>query len=79
MQRFGALDRQLRTRFARGERELPLLKAIKGAILAARPPESGECRLIPGSRDAANPEPMNTGLWNMGSGLDPSGRPGMTT
>jgi hypothetical protein len=29
MQRFGALDRQLRARFARGERELPLLKAIK--------------------------------------------------
>ena len=39
------LDRQLRARFARGERELPLLKVIKGAILAARSPESGECRL----------------------------------
>jgi hypothetical protein len=38
MRRFGALDRQLRVRFARGERELPLLKAIKGAILAAKPP-----------------------------------------
>jgi hypothetical protein len=35
--------------------------------------------VIPGRCGAANPEPMNTGLWNMGSGLGPSGRPGMTT
>src|SRR5579859_2273039 len=26
----------------------------------------------------ANPEPMNTGLWNMASGLGPVDRPGMT-
>jgi hypothetical protein len=25
--------------------------------------------VIPGRRAAANPEPMNTGLWNMGSGF----------
>jgi len=31
--------------FAHGDRDLPLLKAIKGAILAAKPLESGECRL----------------------------------
>ena len=43
--RFGALDRWLRAHFARDEHELPLLKAIKGAILAGKPPESGECRL----------------------------------
>jgi len=30
--------------FARGERQLPLLNAINGAILAAKPLESGECR-----------------------------------
>jgi len=35
--------------------------------------------VIPGRRSAANPESMNTGLWNMGSGLGPAGRPGMTT
>src|SRR4051794_32958983 len=46
MRRFGVLDRRLQSRFARGERELPLLKAIKGAILAEEPPESGECRII---------------------------------
>jgi hypothetical protein len=31
--------------FARGERELPLLKALKGAIIAAKPLESDVCRL----------------------------------
>jgi hypothetical protein len=30
--------------FARGERELPLLKPINDAIMAAEPLESGECR-----------------------------------
>jgi hypothetical protein len=35
MQRFGALDRRLRARFARAECKLPLLKTIKGATLAA--------------------------------------------
>jgi hypothetical protein len=44
-QRFGALERQLRARFAGGQRKLLLLKAIKGAILAARQPQSGECRV----------------------------------
>jgi hypothetical protein len=44
MQHFGALDRQLRARFARGQRKLPLLRAIKGMILVARQPQSGECR-----------------------------------
>jgi hypothetical protein len=33
-------------RFAHAERELQLLKALKGAILAAKPAESGECRII---------------------------------
>jgi hypothetical protein len=32
--------------FARGERELPLLKALKGAIIAAKPLESDVCRLM---------------------------------
>jgi len=45
MQRFGPLDRQLRACFARGQRKLPLLKAIKGMILAARQPQSGERRV----------------------------------
>ena len=31
---------------ARGERELPLLKALKGAIIAATPLESDVCRLM---------------------------------
>jgi len=34
--------------------------------------------VIPERRAAANPEPMNTGVWNMGFGFGPSGRPGMT-
>jgi len=46
MQHFGALDRQLRARFARGQRKLPLLRAIKGMILVARQPQSGECRFM---------------------------------
>jgi hypothetical protein len=41
-----ALDRWLRAHFARDEHELPLLKAIKGAILAGKLPKSGECRII---------------------------------
>ena len=32
--------------FARGERELPLLKAFKGAIIVAKPLESDVCRLM---------------------------------
>jgi hypothetical protein len=35
--------------------------------------------VIPGRRTAASPESMNTGLWNMDSGLGPLGRPGMTS
>ena len=35
--------------------------------------------VIPGRGKAASPEPMNTGLWNIGSGLAPAGRPGMTS
>jgi hypothetical protein len=30
--------------------------------------------VIPGRRAAASPEPMNTGLWNIGSGLAAFGR-----
>jgi len=32
--------------FARGGGDLPLLKASKGATLAPKAPESGECRLM---------------------------------
>jgi hypothetical protein len=45
MRRFSALNRQIRARFARCGRELPSLKAIQSAILAAKPPEAGECRI----------------------------------
>ena len=34
--------------------------------------------VIPGRAGGTNPEPLNTGLWNMGSGSRPSGDPGMT-
>ena len=34
--------------------------------------------VIPGRRGAASPESMNTGLWNMDSGLAAMRRPGMT-
>ena len=60
MQRFAALERQLRARFARGERELPLLKATKGPILAPRPQEFGECRIIGGNA-------LDWGWWTMRS------------
>jgi len=40
-------NRRLRSPFARGDGELPLIKAAKGAILAAKPPESGERQLKP--------------------------------
>jgi hypothetical protein len=30
--------------FARGDSNLLLLKPVKGAMLAAKPPEAGECR-----------------------------------
>jgi hypothetical protein len=35
-------DRRVRSPLAHGDGELPLLKAVKGAILAAELPESGE-------------------------------------
>jgi hypothetical protein len=35
--------------------------------------------VIPGRRTAASPESMNTGLWNMDSGLGLLGLPGMTS
>jgi len=44
-QRRAAVNHQLRWPFARGDGELPLLKAGKNAILDPKPPESGECRL----------------------------------
>src|SRR5205085_1096794 len=34
--------------------------------------------VIPGRRAAASPEPINTGHWNMGSGLAATRHPGMT-
>jgi hypothetical protein len=40
-----AVNHQLRWPFARGDGELPLLKAGKNAILDPKPPESGECRI----------------------------------
>jgi protein ImuB len=40
---------------------------------------SSKFSVIPGrGRQPASPEPMNTGLWNMGSGLAAPRRPGMT-
>ena len=44
-QRRAAVNHQLRWPFARGDGELPLLKAGKSTILGPKPPESGECRL----------------------------------
>jgi hypothetical protein len=34
--------------------------------------------VVPGLGEAESPEPMNTGLWNMDSGLAAARRPGMT-
>jgi len=45
LQHLSAVNRRLRSPLACGEGDLPLLKAVRGAILAAKPPESGECRL----------------------------------
>ena len=44
-QRRAAVNHQLRWPFARGDGELPLLKAGKSTILGLKPPEFGECRL----------------------------------
>jgi hypothetical protein len=46
IQRFGALDRRLRARFARAECKLSLLKTNKSAILVAKLWEYGEYRLL---------------------------------
>src|SRR6266851_2914723 len=35
--------------------------------------------VIPGRAKGASPEPINTGLWSIGSGLAAARRPGMTT
>jgi hypothetical protein len=66
-QRRAAVNHQLRWPFARGDGELPLLKADKSAILGPKTPESGECRLInqlnlmrPTSKTSRRrPEPMS--------------------
>jgi hypothetical protein len=39
--------------FARGGGDLPLLKASKGATLAPKAPESGECRINEGIHPGA--------------------------
>lgn len=39
------LNRRPRPPFDPGDGDLPLLKAFNGAILVAKPPESGECRI----------------------------------
>jgi hypothetical protein len=41
-QRSSAINRRLRSPFARGDGDLPLLKAFNGAILAPKSLESGE-------------------------------------
>ena len=41
-------------------------------ILALR--RNVKIAVIPGRRAAVNPEPRNTGLWDMGSGFAASGR-----
>jgi hypothetical protein len=38
------VSRRPRSPLARGNGELPLPKPVRSAILAAKPPESGECR-----------------------------------
>ncbi len=49
----------------------------KSAVIPGRRPRVRAPR-GPRTGSAANPEPMNTGLWNMGSGLSASPSPGMT-
>jgi hypothetical protein len=45
-----------------------------GRLLTSRSP----LVVIPGSPEGRGPESMNTGLWNMDSGLAAARRPGMT-
>jgi hypothetical protein len=40
------VSRRARSPLARGNGKLPLPKPVRSAILAAKPSESGECRLI---------------------------------
>ena len=40
------VSRRPRSPLARGNGELALPKSFEGAILAAKPPKSGECRVI---------------------------------
>ncbi len=41
------LSRRLRPSFACGDGNLPLAKLVRSAMLAAKPPVSGECRMKP--------------------------------
>jgi hypothetical protein len=45
VQRSGSINRRLRSPFACSQGDLPLPKSLKGAILASKPPGSGECRV----------------------------------
>jgi hypothetical protein len=51
-----------------------------GAVLTVDPPSPccTSVMVIPGPPEGWSPEPMHTGLWNMGSGLAAARRPGMT-
>jgi hypothetical protein len=73
-QRRAAVNHQLRWPFARGDGELPLLKAGKSAILGPKPPESGECRLRVERSASTPPEtallarPSQSRVWGNSTG-----------
>jgi hypothetical protein len=45
IQRFGAVNRKLRSPVASSARDLPLREPVRSAILPQNQPQSGECRL----------------------------------
>jgi hypothetical protein len=58
------VSRRPRSPLARDNGELPLPKPVNSAILAAKPPESGECRLRPRGSNASPAAPF--GILAMG-------------
>lgn len=62
-QRFGAVDRRLRSPLARDESDLLLPKPVKRAILVSQPPEIWRMSYQSDSRTQASPEQIAVDIF----------------
>src|SRR5947207_1327563 len=70
---------RLRVDVVRIHRAASLYRKINVTTASRRKPALHNHRHSGGRAERGSPEPVNTGLWNMASGLTAARRPGMTT